>query len=516
MNIFGGLAGLGSVASVQLEWRTRDGSAPQTVTLRGRGAETETLPLFTNKDSIVGDVKATPIPGKKADHLGIRVQLIGQIELASERGHPTDFLSLARELAPAGDLRQQAVLPFEFKSVEMEHDSYKGLQVRLRYLLRVTISRNYGASVVRDFPFWVRNYQPVDPSPSLAPVKMEVGIEDCLHIEFEYMRGRYHLQDTVVGKIYFLLVRIRLKHMEIEIRRREYTGSGKSERTELETLAKFEIMDGAPVRGENIPIRMYLAPYDMTPTYRAVHNKFSVRYSLNLVLVDQEDRRYFKQQEIELFRAPPQTSAGRAPALHRGTAAAPSAEAEAEAAAAVGPGSAPSHRPGAQPPVSSETQQPRSFPSPASPSPAPLAVPAPAAAAPAPASPLAAPVLSQPHGAASPAPAAAPAAAPTATTATASAAPASAPAAEPSAASGEQPPSQPLPSPPPQQSSATEAPVPSPAASPAESGAPAATEAVPVPETAPAAAAGDDAVEAEESRPPAADPAAQLAEDSTS
>lgn len=53
---------------------------------------------------------------------------------------------------------------------------------------------------------------------------MEVGIEDCLHIEFEYMRGRYHLQDTVVGKIYFLLVRIRLKHMEIEIRRREYTG----------------------------------------------------------------------------------------------------------------------------------------------------------------------------------------------------------------------------------------------------------------------------------------------------
>lgn len=45
-------------------------------------------------------VKATPIPGKKADHLGIRVQLIGQIELAAERGHPTDFLSLGAR--PAG------------------------------------------------------------------------------------------------------------------------------------------------------------------------------------------------------------------------------------------------------------------------------------------------------------------------------------------------------------------------------------------------------------------------------
>jgi len=38
-------------------------------------------------------------------------------------------------------------------------------------------------------------------------VQMEVGIEDCLHIEFEYDKSKYHLKDTVVGKIYFLLVR---------------------------------------------------------------------------------------------------------------------------------------------------------------------------------------------------------------------------------------------------------------------------------------------------------------------
>ncbi len=53
---------------------------------------------------------------------------------------------------------------------------------------------------------------------------MEVGIEDCLHIEFEYDKAKYSLKDCVVGKIYFLLVRIKLKHMEVEIRRRETTG----------------------------------------------------------------------------------------------------------------------------------------------------------------------------------------------------------------------------------------------------------------------------------------------------
>jgi hypothetical protein len=33
-----------------------------------------------------------------------------------------------------------------------------------------------------------------------------------------------------------------------------------------------------------------------------IHSKFSVKYYLNLVLVDEEDRRYFKQQEIILWR----------------------------------------------------------------------------------------------------------------------------------------------------------------------------------------------------------------------
>ena len=39
-------------------------------------------------------------------------------------------------------------------------------------------------------------------------IKMEVGIEDCLHIEFEYNKSKYHLQDVVLGKIFFLLVRL--------------------------------------------------------------------------------------------------------------------------------------------------------------------------------------------------------------------------------------------------------------------------------------------------------------------
>lgn len=130
-----------------------------------------------------------------------------------------------------------------------------------------------------------------------------------------YFFHRYHLKDGIVGKIYFLLVRIKIKHMEIAIIKRETTGSGPNIFTENETIAKYEIMDGAPVKGiyicqkhiqhfeylflfpgESIPIRVFLAGYDLTPTMRDINKRFSVRYFLNLVLMDTEDRRYFKQQ----------------------------------------------------------------------------------------------------------------------------------------------------------------------------------------------------------------------------
>jgi vacuolar protein sorting-associated protein 26 len=132
---------------------------------------------------------------------------------------------------------------------------------------------------------------------------MEVGIEDSLHIEFEYNKSKYHLKDVIVGKIYFLLVRIKIKHMEIAILKKENTGSGPNVYSETETIAKYEIMDGAPVRGESIPIRLFMGGYEITPTMKDVQKKFSVRYYLNLVLLDEEERRYFKQQ-VRLFAFP--------------------------------------------------------------------------------------------------------------------------------------------------------------------------------------------------------------------
>lgn len=42
---------------------------------------------------------------------------------------------------------------------------------------------------------------------------------------------------------------------------------------ESETVTKFEIMDGAPVRGETIPIRLFLGGFELAPTFRGMNQE---------------------------------------------------------------------------------------------------------------------------------------------------------------------------------------------------------------------------------------------------
>lgn len=204
--------------------------------------------------------------GKKVEHVGIKVEMVGQIELAFERGNNYEFTASVRELGQAGTLGNNQELAFDFSGSDKLHESYTGINAQVRYFVRVTITRSYASNITKLQEFLV---QSIGTAPEVNnTIKMEVGIEDCLHIEFEYDKSKYHLKDVVVGKIYFLLVRIKIKHMELAIIRRENSGTGSNTYNESETVTKFEIMDGAPVRGECIPVRLYLSGFDLTPTFR--------------------------------------------------------------------------------------------------------------------------------------------------------------------------------------------------------------------------------------------------------
>lgn len=264
------------------------------------------IPVYNGQEPVKGAVEISVPSGKKVDYQGIRVELIGQTELFQDKSNNVKFISHVREFeAVPGNITATKSYPFEF-STEKPYETYGGLNVRLRYFIRVTIVRSYtNQSLERDLA--VQNFltvasQAIAQDHPAQGIKMEVGIEECLHIEFEFDKQKYHLKDVILGKIYFLLVRIKIKFMELAVIRRESAGVGANNVNESENIVKFELMDGAPIKGECVPIRLFLSTLDLTPTYRSVNNIFSVKYYLNLVLVDEEDRRYFKQQEVVFWR----------------------------------------------------------------------------------------------------------------------------------------------------------------------------------------------------------------------
>lgn len=215
----------------------------------------EKAPLYADGESVKGAVTIRPKDNKRLEHTGIKVQFIGTIgklsffpddrsisnnrlEMYYDRGVNHEFLSLAQELAAPGDLQHPQTFSFNFKNVEKQYESYNGINVKLRYYVRVLVSRRM-ADVIREKEIWVYSYK--EPPETNQSIKMDVGIEDCLHIEFEYSKSKYHLKDVIVGRIYFLLVRLKIKHMELSIIRRETTGVPPNQYNESETLVRFEV-----------------------------------------------------------------------------------------------------------------------------------------------------------------------------------------------------------------------------------------------------------------------------------
>lgn len=311
-------------APLDIEIRLEGENLRKHIDVKSPQGRLESLPLYEDGESVKGEVTLRTKEGKKVEHFGVKVQLLGSIETNTDTLVTSEFLSMATELAAPAQLTHPETYPFEFKNVEKQYESYRGKNARLRYYIKVVVSRKSSSDITREKELWVYQYTSPPPAAHNAPeqlqkdkalaqppknistvpstVKMDVGIEDCLHIEFEYLKSRFSLKDVIVGRIYFLLVRLKIKHMELSLIRRESVGAAPNQITDSETLVRFEIMDGAPVKGETIPIRLFLSGFDLTPTYRDINKKFSTRTYLSLVLIDEDARRYFKQSEIILYR----------------------------------------------------------------------------------------------------------------------------------------------------------------------------------------------------------------------
>ena len=255
-----------------------------------------------DKEDVKGKVIVSLGAPKIFEHKGIKLELIGVIENLKEKKDTQKFLNLTNELSPIGILTNESTpFTFTFPSVQKPYETYKGTMVNVRYYLKVTISTKFRSAEYEQEFAVIRPDYPDILKQENQPIRLEVGIEDWLHLVFDVDSRNFGLKDIIKGRVTFKKVSIRMKSMEIQIIKKESVSTQNVEPITT-TITKYEIMDGGPIKNETIPIRFFLKPYDLTPTFKSINNKFSVQYFINLVLTDVEDRKYFKQHEIFMFR----------------------------------------------------------------------------------------------------------------------------------------------------------------------------------------------------------------------
>ena len=80
--------------------------------------QAESLLVFTDKDPVAGEVTLKLDPGKRLEHLGVKIEFIGMIEMFYGNYH--EFSNLVRDLDAPGELTATKTYPFDFSTVDKQ------------------------------------------------------------------------------------------------------------------------------------------------------------------------------------------------------------------------------------------------------------------------------------------------------------------------------------------------------------------------------------------------------------
>ena len=303
-----------------IEIFVEDSYHPNTIMSNIYGNKLE-CPTFYGSEAIRGFIEISLNRSQSLNYNGIKLELIGMIDIhikdddnqSSENNNNqfNRFISLKNNISSQGTLNKEInKFNFEFKSIEKPYDSYRGKKFSIKYILLVTlnIGLNY---ITKEKEICIfncdKNLKNIDSLFSNDPsnkVRVEIGVENLLHVCFELDRKNYHLKDAITGKVNFKKMNLELENMSLKIIKIE---SLFGKEGEIEPLGVFEIMDGSPSSTDDvIYFKMFLKGYNnLSQTIKnEMNDNVNVTYYISLEISDSENRNFFKKIEINLFRLP--------------------------------------------------------------------------------------------------------------------------------------------------------------------------------------------------------------------
>ena len=237
--------------------------------------------------------------GGSFSHRGI------DFEFASEftpKGHKLTRLNQINErLVEGGSIIGSMEFKLPTMTIGARQQTYHGGSFSVRLWIRVNVKKTFGSV---DFTQEIPSYQIVPTIKGIDPFCVRVAVAENIRIDLMIQRRKFELSDVICGAAHFLLVALKIKAFTVQLMAQEMTEINGKTKKFKNICATWEITDGAPVKGEIIPFRLYLAPLNLTPSSSNPENGYSVTHFLHFMLVTMSGEKYFKSLQIHLFKWP--------------------------------------------------------------------------------------------------------------------------------------------------------------------------------------------------------------------
>jgi vacuolar protein sorting-associated protein 26 len=293
MSLFGGLLGANPTAIIKIFGNETLISYRESVTKKN-------LPAYERQDVVNGHFELIPPPGKTVSHQGIALCVFGdyQTKAGEKLGR---FFERAQYLQPPGELTAAISSEFSFDKLAFPTCTYYGRELDVVFGVELKVVRRL-KDFVQESEFIVFFF---DAIAKAEPIHNEIGMTGVLHIEFVFTHGTFDCQDVVIGAAYLLLVKLRIVHMQISLYCSEsYQNVGRVIKERV-IVKSIEVMDGAPVRGDNIPIRFFLGDCNVWPYVPFQDSAVQVEWYLRAQMTDENGKKYYKRLRAQFVRRPP-------------------------------------------------------------------------------------------------------------------------------------------------------------------------------------------------------------------
>jgi vacuolar protein sorting-associated protein 26 len=261
------------------------------------------IPIFSNNDDISLKININPINlNNNFDYIAIIIFLIGEYENFQSK-KKIFFLNIKKNLLNEGTIKKNFQILTNFSKNNFLIESYYGNNFNINYYFELKIIRKFlNLNTEKKYKknFLIRNLNKI---PILnGNIRLEIGVNNKLHIEYELFQNKFHLNDVIIGKIFIVDINTIINFIEINLIKKEIFYENNQKKFENFILGRMEICDGQPYEKTIIPFRFYLKGRNLTPTVKN-NDLFEIKYYVKFIVVLESEKILYKAQEIFLYRS---------------------------------------------------------------------------------------------------------------------------------------------------------------------------------------------------------------------